>query len=259
MLFWALSDFDLCLQILRPRIVSQAQSQTNTVQPARPGKVATDIAHLVNLRRQKRKQQSMKKGTTQEVGVVDGAEVGDVVQATADHEGKTSVNAQAEFDADAGVGAASTDDAAAADDDDAADDVGANAAAAADDAPDGSSASEAAVLQKQDAASVAGCAIGSHIEVEWQKGTWYPGVVTDFDLDVGEHFAVYDDGEDEQFEDLQTMPFRFLEGAVEGGAVVDEGGAVDAGEVVAGSRVEHPSATVTTAVADSIKVVSNKC
>ena len=39
---------------------------------------------------------------------------------------------------------------------------------------------------------------------------------------------------------------------MEGGAVVDEGGAVDAGEVAAGSGVEHPSATVTRAAADSI-------
>jgi hypothetical protein len=70
--------------------------------------------------------------------------------------------------------------------------------------------SEAALLQKKDAASAAGCPMGSHIEVQWGK-KWYPGVVTNFDLDSREHYVVYDDGEDEQYEDLQATEFRFLE------------------------------------------------
>ena len=77
--------------------------------------------------------------------------------------------------------------------------------------------------KKQDAASAAGCPIGSHIEIEWQKNTWYAGVVTDFNLDSGEHYVVYADGEDEQDEDLRVMKYRFIEDV--GGQVGVEDGA----------------------------------
>ena len=39
---------------------------------------------------------------------------------------------------------------------------------------------------------------------------WYRDRLQRVNLDSGEHFVVYDDGKDEQDEDLRVMKFRFI-------------------------------------------------
>ena len=60
-----------------------------------------------------------------------------------------------------------------------------------------------------EAAIESGCPVGSHIEVKWPR-KWYSGVVTEYDISNDEHYIKYDDGKDEQFEDLTTMRWKFV-------------------------------------------------
>ena len=56
-----------------------------------------------------------------------------------------------------------------------------------------------------------GCPIGSHINIKWPRNKWYSGVVTEYSILDDEHFVVYDDGKDEQWEDLKEIRWKFLE------------------------------------------------
>ena len=197
-----LVDFDRALQILRPRTISQRHSNTGTAQPARPGKAARDIAQCVNVLRKKKERRTVKKKFHQATETL--------VEVDAGEANLASTGADAASAGGANLPSAGADVASAGE---------ANLACTGADARE----SKAAVLQKQNTASAAGCPIGSHIEIQWQKDTWYSGVVTDFNLDTGEHFVVYDDGEDEQDEDLQVMKFRFIGGGgVEDSTEADE-------------------------------------
>ena len=53
--------------------------------------------------------------------------------------------------------------------------------------------------------------MGSRIEVRWTGGEWYTGVVTKYDIVNDEHYVEYDDDDDEQYEDLKTIRWRFVE------------------------------------------------
>ena len=61
------------------------------------------------------------------------------------------------------------------------------------------------------AAIETGCPIGSRIEVRWIGGDWFSGVVTEYDIVNDEHYVNYDDDDDEQYEDLKTVRWRFVE------------------------------------------------
>ena len=66
-------------------------------------------------------------------------------------------------------------------------------------------------LDKKAATIESVCPIGSHIELIWSRKNWYRGVVTKYDITDDEHYVDYDDDVDEQYEDLKTMRWRFVE------------------------------------------------
>ena len=67
-------------------------------------------------------------------------------------------------------------------------------------------------LDEKAAATESGCPIASHIEVKWTRETWYSGVVTKYDIDNDGHYVDYDLDSHEQYEDLKTIRWRFVEG-----------------------------------------------
>ena len=180
--------------------------------------MALDIAECVNVRRRKREKRALKRGRA----VVIAMDI-DAGGENAD-DAATNVGGANEERSGTGADGARADADGARTDAEASNKEGSGTNAGGGDVMDAGTndkESEAAVLQKQDAASAAGCPIGSHIEVEWDEENWYAGVVTNFNLETGEHYVVYDDGE-EQDEDLQVMKFRFDEDAEDDSAEVDE-------------------------------------